>query len=138
MHGFGFKHIDITDKSDMIKTANRRSTSSLSFRFDFGEQQPKIRHVSVCAVIEKSKEELASQLYVQTASLYIGRAMERSSKNVPLAQQTQDKVVQLLNKYNTNDLLEIGKTCDLFMSCADTFKEEWEGNTIYWFIGVIV
>lgn len=79
-------------------------------------------------MIEKSKEELASQLYVQTAALYIGRAMEKSSRNVPLAQKVQDKVVQLLNKYNTNDKLEIEKTCDLFISCADAFIEEWNGK----------
>ncbi|KAI8075445.1 uncharacterized protein B0P05DRAFT_597845 [Gilbertella persicaria] len=122
----GFYHIDLTDKSSAIQKANRRSTGTASIRFEFKDQKrPSIRHVSVCAVVEKTPEELASQLYVQTAALYIGRAMERSSKNLPLAQQVQEKVIELLNPYDTNDKLILSKTEDLLIACGETFLNDW-------------
>ncbi|KAI8366476.1 hypothetical protein EDC96DRAFT_607955 [Choanephora cucurbitarum] len=122
----GFYHIDVTDKSSSMQKANRRSTGTASFQFEFiGQRQPSIRHVSVCAVVEKTAEELTSQLYVQTAALYIGRAMERSSKNLPLAEKVQNKVIQLLSPYDTNDKLLLSKTEDLFLSCGEAFLTDW-------------
>ncbi|KAL7333107.1 hypothetical protein PS15p_202055 [Mucor circinelloides] len=125
IYSYGFKHTDITDKSDAIQKANRRSTSTLSLTFKFNDKQPNIRHVSVCAVIEKSTDELASQLYLQTSSLYIGRAMEKSSRNIPVAQQVQQTAVKVLNQYDLNDKLELQKTETLFLSCAQAFITEW-------------
>ncbi|CAO3629533.1 unnamed protein product [Mucor fragilis] len=125
IYGYGFKHTDITDKSDAIQKANRRSTSSLPFTFKFHDKQPSIHHVSVCAVIEKSTNELASQLYLQTASLYIGRAMEKSNRNIPVAQQVQQTAVEILNQYDLNDKLQLEKTETLFLSCAKAFIAEW-------------
>ncbi|GAN01062.1 hypothetical protein MAM1_0004d00493 [Mucor ambiguus] len=125
IYGYGFKHTDITDKSDAIQKANRRSTSTLSLAFKFIDKQPNIRHVSVCAVMEKSTDELASQLYLQTASLYIGRAMEKSNRNIPVAQQVQQTAVEILNQCNLNDRLQLEKTEKLFLSCAEAFITEW-------------
>lgn len=128
IYSYGFKHTDITDKSDAIQKANRRSTSTLSLTFKFNDKQPSIHHVSVCAVIEKSTDELASQLYLQTASLYIGRAMEKSNRNIPIAQQVQKTAVEILNEYDSNDKLQLRKTETLFLSCAKAFITEWNGN----------
>ncbi|KAG1094770.1 hypothetical protein G6F42_018691 [Rhizopus arrhizus] len=89
------------------------------------DKQPNIRHVSVCAVIEKSTDELASQLYLQTSSLYIGRAMEKSSRNIPVAQQVQQTAVKVLSQYDLNDKLQLQKTEALFLSCAQAFITEW-------------
>ncbi|CAO0795466.1 unnamed protein product [Mucor circinelloides] len=125
IYSYGFKHTDITDKSDVIQKANRRSTSTLSLTFKFNDKQPNIRHVSVCAVIEKSTDELASQLYLQTSSLYIGRAMEKSSRNIPVAQQVQQTAVKVLSQYDLNDKLQLQKTEALFLSCAQAFITEW-------------
>ncbi|KAG2199373.1 hypothetical protein INT47_001555 [Mucor saturninus] len=124
LNDYGFSHIDITDASDSILKANRRSTSSISFVFKF-EKRPTTHHISVCAVVEKSPEELCSQLYLQTASLYIGQAMESSSKNIPAAQSVQKKVVELLNPLNQNDRLELDKTEKLLLSCAESFLTAW-------------
>lgn len=128
IYSYGFKHTDITDKSDAIQKANRRSTSTLSLTFKFNDKQPNIRHVSVCAVIEKSTDELASQLYLQTSSLYIGRAMEKSSRNIPVAQQVQQTAVKVLSQYDLNDKLQLQKTETLFLSCAQAFITEWNGK----------
>ncbi|KAI7898406.1 uncharacterized protein BX663DRAFT_525181 [Cokeromyces recurvatus] len=133
IHLDGFKHIDITEKSVQIQKANRRSTGSVKFQFVFGKEKPStIRHISVCAVVEKTEEELASQLYLQTSALYIGRAMERSSKKtIPLEQQeeVQKKVVELLNPYDqAHDRLNLAKMEQLFLSCADTFIKEWNDD----------
>ncbi|KAL9537916.1 hypothetical protein MBANPS3_011353 [Mucor bainieri] len=125
IYGYGFKHTDITDKSDAIQRANRRSTSTLSLTIKINDKQVNIRHVSVCAVVEKSTDELASQLYLQTASLYIGRAMEKSNRNIPVAQQVQQKAVEILKRYNSNDKLQLEKTETLFLSCAKAFITEW-------------
>lgn len=76
-------------------------------------------------MIEKSAEELTSQLYTQTTSLYIGRAMERASKNTIVADQVQQKAIGLLNSYSQNDRLILDKTEKLFLSCADAFITEW-------------
>jgi len=84
--------------------------------------------VSVCAVIEKSTDELASQLYLQTSSLYIGRAMEKSSRNIPVAQQVQQTAVKVLSQYDLNDKLQLQKTEALFLSCAQAFITEWNGK----------
>lgn len=84
-----------------------------------------MHHVSVCAVVEKSSEELTSHLYMQTSSLYIGRAMERASKNTIVADQVQQKAIGLLNSYSQNDRLIVDKTEELFLSCADAFMTEW-------------
>lgn len=130
LHTYGFNHIDITEASESILKANRRSTSSISFVFRF-EKRPVIRHISVCAVIEKSPEELSSQLYVQTASLYIGQAMESASKNIPLAQSVQQKVVALLNPLSQNEKLDLNKTERLFLSCAETFLTAWNRKHIH-------
>lgn len=127
LHEYGFNHIDITEASEIITKANRRSTTSVPFTFTF-DKRPIIRHLSVCAVIEKSPEELTSQLYVQTASLYIGQAMESSSKNVPAAQAIQKKVIELLSPFNQNDKLELEKTEKLFHSCANTFLTAWNSK----------
>lgn len=127
LHGYGFNHIDITEASEIITKANRRSTTSVPFTFKF-EKRPIIRHVSVCAVVEKSPEELTSQLYVQTASLYIGQAMEGSSKNIPAAQSIQRKVIELLSPYSQNDKLDLAKTEKLLLSCADTFLTAWNSK----------
>lgn len=128
IHGYGFNHIDITDKSEAIAKANRRSTGSISLTFTFHQGQPIIHHVSVCAVIEKTPEELTSQLYVQTASLYIGRAMEKSNKNIPEAQAIQQQAVDILKSYSQNDRLSLEKTQKLFISCASTFINAWNGK----------
>lgn len=128
IHGYGFNHIDITDKAESIGKANRRSNGSIPLTFTFHEKRPIIRHLSVCAVIEKSPEELTSQLYVQTASMYIGQAMEKSSKNVPAAQAVQQQVTKILNPYNQNDRLLVPKTEQLFISAADTFSNAWNGK----------
>ncbi|KAI9480462.1 MAG: hypothetical protein EXX96DRAFT_562816 [Benjaminiella poitrasii] len=134
IHLDGFKHIDITQKSEKIQKANRRSTGSITFDFAFGKgPSATIRHVSVCAVIEKTEEELASQLYVQTAALYIGKAMERSSKKtVPLEQEerVQRRVVQLLKEYDANayDRLNLSNMERLFLSCGNTFITEWNDD----------
>lgn len=127
IHGYGFNHTDITDKSEAIAKANRRSAGMVTLRFTFHQGQPIVRHVSVCAVIEKSAEELTSQLYVQTASLYIGRAMEKSNKNIPEAQRVQQKVIELLKPYDQNDKLDLKKTQGLFLSCAESFLDAWNG-----------
>jgi hypothetical protein len=110
--------------------ANRRSTGSVPLTFTFHQGQPIIHHVSVCAVIEKTPEELVSQLYVQTASLYIGRAMEKSNKNIPEAQAVQEKVIDILRPYNQNDRLSLEKTQKLFISCASTFINAWNGKSL--------
>ncbi|KAI8642553.1 hypothetical protein BD408DRAFT_443430 [Parasitella parasitica] len=126
IYSYGFKHTDITDKSTAIGKANRRSTGTLSLGFKFGNSHPKIRHVSVCAVIEKTTDELASQLYLQTASLYIGRAMERSNRNISVSQQVQQTALKLLNQYyNLNEKLQLQKAESLFLACADAFITDW-------------
>jgi hypothetical protein len=134
----GFKHIDITEMSEMIKNANRRSTGNTKFTFEFNHVDfPKARFVSVCAVAEKSTEELTSQLYLQTASLYIGQVMEKSSKNIPLADKVQKKVMERLNKYTLNDRNVLEKTEQLFLSCGDAFFASWKGNKGTCFINTI-
>lgn len=131
LHGYGFHHIDITETADAISKANRRSTGALPFTFTFHEKRPNIRHVSVCAVIEKSPEELASQLYVQTASLYIGQAMESSSRNIPVAQAVQKQVIQILSPFDLKDKLDLVTTENIFISCAETFLTAWNSKYRY-------
>jgi hypothetical protein len=128
IHDYGFNHIDITDKAESITKANRRSNGSIPLTFTFHDKRPIIRHVSVCAEIEKSPEELTSQLYLQTASMYIGQAMEKSSKNIPAAHAVQQKVIKVLNPYDQNDRLLLPKMEQLFVSCADTFLNSWNGK----------
>ncbi|KAI8888912.1 hypothetical protein K501DRAFT_320626 [Backusella circina FSU 941] len=126
----GFKHIDITDMSELILSANRRSPGDVKFTFEFNNIDfPKACYVSVCTVAEKSTEELTSQLYLQTASLYIGQAMEKSSRNIPLADQVQKKVMERLNKYTLNDRNVLAKTEELFLSCGDAFFSYWKDTT---------
>ncbi|KAI9259915.1 hypothetical protein BY458DRAFT_440350, partial [Sporodiniella umbellata] len=89
---YGFFHLDLTDKSTAITQANRRTQGDVTLAFDFTEP-PRTRHVSVCAVWEKSVEEMTSQVYVQTASLYISQAMERASRK-PLEVDAVQKQVR--------------------------------------------
>ncbi|KAG2236937.1 hypothetical protein BDF21DRAFT_448642 [Thamnidium elegans] len=128
LHEYGFNHIDITETTDAITKATRRSTGSLPFIFTFHGKRPNIRHVSVCAVIEKSSQELTSQLYVQTASLYIGQAMESSSRNVPQAQAVQKQVIELLRPFDLKDKLDLIKTETIFLSCAEKFLTAWNNH----------
>ncbi|KAI8987956.1 hypothetical protein BDF20DRAFT_297121 [Mycotypha africana] len=134
VHAAGFKHIDMTDTSALILKANRRSTQTLQFRFrfkhaphlpDLPRRPDRIRHVSVCAVIEKTPEELASQLYLQTAALYMGRALERHSRQPEVADALQKKATHLLNQYDMNDRWTLSKMKTLFLSSAETFLHEW-------------
>ncbi|CAO3683914.1 unnamed protein product [Rhizopus microsporus] len=122
---FGFLHIDITDKSSVITKANRRTTGSVKLSFKF-TQPPNVRHVSVCAVWEKTPEELTSQLYAQTASLYIGQATEKASRYPEKADQVQKKTVQALRPCGSpNDKLILAKTETLLLTCGEMFAEAW-------------
>lgn len=69
---------------------------------------------------------------MQTASLYIGRAMEKSNRNIPVAQQVQQTAVEILNQYDLNDKLQLEKTETLFLSCAKAFIAEWNGKYTHW------
>lgn len=55
--------------------------------------------------------------------------MEKSNRNIPVAQKVQQTVVKLLNQYNLNDKLQLQKTESLFLSCADAFIAEWNGKS---------
>ncbi|CAO3703042.1 unnamed protein product [Rhizopus stolonifer] len=128
---YGFHHIDLTEKSEAIAKANRRTMGEVEVSFEF-DGVPLTRHVSVCAVWEKTPMEMTSQLYTQTASLYIGQAIERSSKNPQEADKVQRQVLEALRPCSAqNDKLSLKKTESLLLRCGDKFIEAWNSKHIY-------
>ncbi|KAG0741880.1 hypothetical protein G6F29_010035 [Rhizopus arrhizus] len=126
---FGFHQLDITDKSPTITKANRRSTGEVRLRLAF-DGLPRVRHVSVCAVWEKKPEELTAQLYAQTASLYLGQALEASSRHPAKASEVQQQAIDLLKPCgNQNDKLNLDKMETLLVACGQTFWEAWNSQS---------
>ncbi|KAI9493754.1 hypothetical protein BDB00DRAFT_928700 [Zychaea mexicana] len=115
----GFRHIDITDKVDWRDVLDNRSGNGgkIVLEFDCNDD---IKELSICTVWQKSPTELASQVYVQTAGMYIGRLVERAQSRTEVAMIQK----QAFNFLSEKDDRRTNVHCSraLLNKCMDTFK----------------
>ncbi|KAG0166694.1 SUMO ligase siz1, partial [Apophysomyces sp. BC1034] len=119
----GFMHIDVTDKADWV-TLFKKKKDSVAFEFKFKDDAPRFKFVSLCITWEKSPAELVSQLYTQSTTKIISRAM-RSAED---GEKVQSEALKLLRQCPLEDRFDVSKTEKLFDGCVSAFSKSNTGK----------
>ncbi|KAF7729644.1 SUMO ligase siz1 [Apophysomyces ossiformis] len=112
----GFMHIDLTEKADWA-TLFKQSKKEVSLRFEFSHGIPGFKFLSLCIVWEKSPAELVGQVYMQSATKRISRAM-RSAED---SEKIQKEALLILQQCPLDDRYDLEKAEKVFDNCASTF-----------------
>ncbi|CAO3609396.1 unnamed protein product [Cunninghamella echinulata] len=110
----GFKYIDITNKIDWQKI-NKSDEKSVKLEIKLNDKVSyHIKYVTICSIWKKTNEDLACQLYIQSSSSFLSKA---------ITPDTQPTIIELLNQYPPKVRWQMNKAETFFLDCGRMFYQ---------------
>ncbi|KAI8879433.1 hypothetical protein K501DRAFT_325535 [Backusella circina FSU 941] len=136
----GFMHIDVTSKIrtcfDNYKPFAKKKQPYITIGIELEDNnEQNISHISITAVVEKGTNELVRQLYLQSTTECITRAIQSSSNPIPiqhkaihLLKQLQDDDVDVGDSVERDEEMLIQNTESSYIKVIESFRDQSSGD----------